>query len=532
MASRPTASGLLSLLLPVLAAAFLVAPAGASLVLTQETGENPVNTIHTVVATAVDDTLESPLVGISVVFQVLSGPNAAATGTCSGNADCTTDTTGVVSFAYLGSGGAGTDVIQAFYVAGEADTVRSNLLPKTWIAANQPPVAQCQDVTVPADEDCLVEASVDDGSFDPDGDPITLVQEPAGPYGLGETPVRLIVTDDEGAADTCAAVVTVIDVTPPEITVELNRDALWPPNHKLVEVCAEVTVTDNCDPAPTWVLSDASSNEADDTKKGGGDGNTVNDIQDADLGTADVCVLLRSERRGNGDGRVYTLEYTATDAGGNTATATVTVDVPHDQSGNAMAAEGNGLLDDSVRLQLVVPSHGGFDAAAVDARHAIVGNQQGVVSPEAWRLQDVVGDARGDLVLTYSAAALQVAVGGSPKGSIDFHYRADGKSFLVKDISELAAVYVPAVAEDENAPGGNTGSDPGNDGAIGRVEVQIFDIQGRIVRSFARDGLPADVSSLGWDGYDASGRRVPQGIYFYRIETPSVKFVRKVTILR
>jgi hypothetical protein len=194
-----------------------------------------------------------------------------------------------------------------------------------------------------------------------------------------------------------------------------------------------------------------------------------------------------------------------------------------------MAGEGHALGDKAADLVLVVPSGGNLDAAAVDAKGAIVGNQQGVASAESWRLQDVVGDARKDLVLVYSSAALQLALGGSEKGSIDFHYRAGGESYLVHDISDLATIVVPEAAEEETAPGGN---DPSKDGNIGRVQVQIFDIQGRIVSSFARDGLPADDAVLGWDGRDRSGRRVPQGIYFYRIQTPTVKFVRKITILR
>lgn len=65
---------------------------------------------------------------------------------------------------------------------------------------NLAPVAQCQDVSVEADQtSCTAEADVDDGSFDPDGDPITLEQDPPGPYGLGDTLVTLTVTDDGGA---------------------------------------------------------------------------------------------------------------------------------------------------------------------------------------------------------------------------------------------------------------------------------------------------------------------------------------------
>ena len=52
---------------------------------------------------------------------------------------------------------------------------------------NQVPVAKCKNVTVSAGANCTANASVDDGSFDPDGDPITITQSPAGPYPQGTT---------------------------------------------------------------------------------------------------------------------------------------------------------------------------------------------------------------------------------------------------------------------------------------------------------------------------------------------------------
>ncbi|HUO86525.1 MAG TPA: proprotein convertase P-domain-containing protein, partial [Thermoanaerobaculia bacterium] len=64
-------------------------------------------------------------------------------------------------------------------------------------STNQAPVAACQDVTVEADAtSCTAAASVDAGSADPDGDPLTLTQDPPGPYGLGDTPVTLTASDD------------------------------------------------------------------------------------------------------------------------------------------------------------------------------------------------------------------------------------------------------------------------------------------------------------------------------------------------
>ena len=65
------------------------------------------------------------------------------------------------------------------------------------VVLNQPPVAQCQNLTIFTDTgSCTSTISVDSASFDPDGDPITLNQVPAGPYSLGSTDVTLTVTDD------------------------------------------------------------------------------------------------------------------------------------------------------------------------------------------------------------------------------------------------------------------------------------------------------------------------------------------------
>jgi len=84
--------------------------------------------------------------------------------------------------------------------------------------ANDPPVAVCQNVVVPSGHTCpvAVDASeVDNGSYDPDGDPITLALDPPGPYPNGVTIVDLIVSDGS-LADTCAATITVDCVEPPE----------------------------------------------------------------------------------------------------------------------------------------------------------------------------------------------------------------------------------------------------------------------------------------------------------------------------
>ncbi|HSR52374.1 MAG TPA: DUF5011 domain-containing protein [Acidobacteriota bacterium] len=113
--------------------------------------------------------------------------------------------------------------------------------------ANNPPIAICQDVEAPANEQCeanVTAAQVDDGSSDPDGDPITLSLSPMGPFQLGDTPVTLTVTDDSNAEDQCSATVTVVDETPPVITLnggdmelECNVDNFIDPGASASDAC-------------------------------------------------------------------------------------------------------------------------------------------------------------------------------------------------------------------------------------------------------------------------------------------------------
>jgi uncharacterized repeat protein (TIGR01451 family) len=84
---------------------------------------------------------------------------------------------------------------------------------------NQVPVAQAHDVTVAsATPGGSANASIDNGSFDPDGDALTITQSPAGPYPHGNTTVLLTVTDTKGATSQASAVVSVVDSTAPAIS--------------------------------------------------------------------------------------------------------------------------------------------------------------------------------------------------------------------------------------------------------------------------------------------------------------------------
>jgi hypothetical protein len=117
----------------------------------------------------------------------------------------------------------------------------------------------------------------------------------------------------------------VVDTAPPTLSVTAMPESLWPPNHDLVGIEVAAEVSDSCDDSPTVRLVSIESSEPDD---GLGDGATTPDVQDAQLGSADLQFRLRAERRGGGTGRVYVITYEAEDASGNVALAETTVTVP------------------------------------------------------------------------------------------------------------------------------------------------------------------------------------------------------------
>ena len=203
-------------------------------------------------------------------------------------------------------------------------------------STNNPPVAIAQNVEKYANSVGLAVVTaeeVNNGSSDPDGDPITLSLDPAGPFVKSDSPVTLTLTVSDGElSDSTTATVTVIDVTAPVVTVVMDPIVLGPPNHKYTTLVVSdlvVSATDNCDGdvIDNVVITGASSNEADDAK-GWGDGCTTNDIVISPDGKS---VDLRVERDGRGDGRIYTITVEAADESGNTGTATAQAIVPHDQ---------------------------------------------------------------------------------------------------------------------------------------------------------------------------------------------------------
>jgi len=146
---------------------------------------------------------------------------------------------------------------------------------------------------------------------------------------LGEHVITLRVTDTTGKGSTDEVIVRVVDTTPPRVELTVSPSSLWPPDHKMADIHVDMRV-EECGPY-TVSLESVTSSEPD---NGLGDGDTADDVQGVQAGTADYDFQLRAERAGNGSGRVYTLVYRVTDALGFETVASAIVSVPHDQGGN------------------------------------------------------------------------------------------------------------------------------------------------------------------------------------------------------
>lgn len=223
---------------------------------------------------------------------------------------------------------------------------------------NHPPVAEAGEAQT-VDELTFVQL---DGtaSSDPDQDPLTFwwiqVDGPTVSLSNQSSPTptftapgvccgeiahlvfELTVNDGFVDSDPDSVVVSVRDVNaPPDCSLaHPSEDYLWPPNHKM----HSISILGVTDPDDNEVTITVTAVTQDEPVNGLGDGDTA---PDAIL--QGETVLIRAERSGTGNGRVYRIEFIADDGAGGNCSGSVTVFVPHDMKKPIQAIDDGQLYD-------------------------------------------------------------------------------------------------------------------------------------------------------------------------------------------
>ncbi|MGH7493143.1 MAG: FlgD immunoglobulin-like domain containing protein [bacterium] len=68
--------------------------------------------------------------------------------------------------------------------------------------------------------------------------------------------------------------------------------------------------------------------------------------------------------------------------------------------------------------------------------------------------------------------------------------------------------------------------------AKSRIQIQIFNLQGQMVRELVDQEYVAGKYAMQWDGRDAEARNVASGIYLYEMKAGKTRWARQLTLLR
>jgi hypothetical protein len=66
----------------------------------------------------------------------------------------------------------------------------------------------------------------------------------------------------------------------------------------------------------------------------------------------------------------------------------------------------------------------------------------------------------------------------------------------------------------------------------GPVDLKIFDLQGRLIRTLDAGYRTADAHRITWDGADDGGRTVAAGSYLYRLQAVSAEKSGKLSVIK
>jgi hypothetical protein len=250
---------------------------------------------HTVTATIFrgGDADEFPVVGHDVTISVVAGPNQGD------NATAPTDTTGAVSFTYIGDGGPGTDTIVAESIHPGTGTTMVDTVTVTWANsapscdAGGPYMAEVEADTLLVQLDGSLSSDAegdtlsyqwtvdcDDAAFD-DATAVDPVLVLFGACLCADSLTVNLTVSDGFDSSSCQSVIHLDDMRPPVIEVRDEPLRLWPPNHKYEEITPDmllVSAEDACGRPIDFdevVVVEVRSDEPEDSN---GDGQSLDDM--------------------------------------------------------------------------------------------------------------------------------------------------------------------------------------------------------------------------------------------------------------
>jgi hypothetical protein len=64
------------------------------------------------------------------------------------------------------------------------------------------------------------------------------------------------------------------------------------------------------------------------------------------------------------------------------------------------------------------------------------------------------------------------------------------------------------------------------------VSLKIYDVSGQLIRTLVNTHLQQGIYDYSWNCRDDYGRNVAEGVYFYTLETPRQKFIKKLIFMQ
>lgn len=171
----------------------------------------------------------------------------------------------------------------------------------------------------------------------PIGEVVTSYTAPGAPFRITDVTGQTLVLSTAAGALVFDLGHRVLDHPPSCSSVAADPSSLWPPDHTM----RAVRLSGATDPDGDEVALTVTTVTQDEPLNGLGDGDLS---PDAARGSTSSEVLLRAERQGPYDGRVYRVSFTGADGKGGTCTGTVVVEARDSQSKPSV---DSGLVFDS-----------------------------------------------------------------------------------------------------------------------------------------------------------------------------------------